>query len=761
MNQPRVLAIVDTVFEEDLRGPFPKTTRLKNLLTYISRFLSVPIVATPAAPVAGVLTAAQYREHTDWLLGRMSDMNPTHLLLMGKGATYGLSHLFPERIRKRKKWERVVGRRFEMAEVSLPAIVTLSPSMLFTTKNDDMAGYMQLRTMLEHTATLLREPAKPVQKDYRLVTDANELRAYFKSLKAGQLLGVDIETTGLNFLSDTIFSIQFSHADHAAVVVPWNLLTDEQWKSVFDFLARREIRLVGQNFKFDAKFLMHRGVVLPDWLELSVLHVIEDERPGSHNLDAMAIQILGEEKLDVEVESFANADLAAVKDYAAADADLTRRLGQALLPVTKRPIASIMSRAANTLAKAEHLGLRVDRVLLDSLVQRAEDGLRSYQGTFERYGVRDANDRLGIAKVLGLGGSTSKDILLELANNGNEFARAVVDARGLGKVLATYLRRIQAGIQFDGRYHPDFRLAGPSTGRTSCGSGKVPAGHEYLSINLQNIPRPAETGHQFTLLSEELRSQLRHLFIADEGHVLVGADFSAAEFRVAAALSGDKQMIADCNLKLDTHSVIAINAFGLPYELNLDDPSTFKPMKKWVEENYGYQRTIAKRGTFAALYGGSESTIAANTGCSIAQARSILEALYGRYPDLRAFFDECHRRVKAGRLETYYGRVRRFPYSTGVFSKESCESMLREGQNYVIQSTASDYCLKAMGIFDAEYGDRYKMLLMVHDALYLQAPEEHAEDAKQKLRECMESADNLNGVLMYADSKSAKTWGAL
>lgn len=757
---PRILAVVDTAYEEDFRGPFPQSSRLKSLINYTSKFLKVKIAATPAAPVPGSLTAREYREHADWLHGVVEQHSPTHLLMLGKGATYSLGAGFPTRIAKRRKWERVIGRRFLWNDTT-PALVTISPSMLFTAKNDDNAGYMQLRTVIEHTASLLREPDEAITKTYHLISDQNELRRYFQGLKSGDLLGVDIETTGLNFLRDTIFSIQFSHADHAAIVVPWNLLTDVQWKSVFEFLTKRGVRLVGQNFKFDAKFLMRRGVVLPDWLELSVLHVIEDERPGTHNLDSMAIQVLGEEKLDVDVESFQNADLAAVKDYAAADADLTRRIGQALHPVTARPIAGIMERAAHTLAKAEHFGIRVDQRALASLVERAESGLRAYDALFESYGVRNANDRVGIGRVLGLGGTTSKDVLVPLAADGNEFARAVVDARGLGKVLSTYLRRIEAGIQFDGRYHADFRLAGPSTGRTSCGSGKPPIGHEYLSINLQNIPRPAETGHEFTLLSEELRSQLRHLFIADEGHVLVGADFSAAEFRVAAALSGDQQMIADCNNKLDTHSVIAINAFSLPFELNLEDPSTFKPMKKWVEENYGHQRTIAKRGTFAALYGGGAGTIAANTGCTTGQANSILAALYGRYPDLRRYFEECHADVKRGRVESYYGRVRRFPYSTGVFGREAKEAMLREGQNFTIQSTASDYGLKALGKFDDVCGGFYQPLLFIHDAIYVQCPEDKVDDCKFQLTQYMEQADDLNGVILYADAKAAKSWGAL
>lgn len=757
---PKVFAVVDTVFDEDLKGAFPGSLRLRSLLGYLSKFLKVPVVGTPAAPVSGVLTAKQYREHSDWLMGQIERVQPTHLLMLGKGATYALGKGFPKRIASRRKWERVTGRRFLWND-TLPALVTVSPSMLFASKNDDNAGYLQLRTVIEHTATLLREPGVETPKDYRLIDTQPALRSYFQSIPQGSLLGVDIETTGLNFLEDRIFSIQFSHADHAAVVVPWELLTDAQWASAFSFLQRRGMRLTGQNFKFDAKFLMRRGIHLPDWLELSVLHVIEDERPGTHNLDFMAQQLLGEEKLDVEVDDFAKADLAAVKDYAAADADLTRRIAQTLAPVSQRRIAGIMARAAHTLAKAEHRGIRVDQELLSSLVQRAQDGLLEYEALFAAHGVRDANDRLGIARVLGLVGSTDKAALEPLAASGNDFAQAVIDARGLGKVLSTYLFRIRAGIQFDGRYHADFRLAGPSTGRTSCGSGKPPPGHEYLSINMQNIPRPAETGHTGTLLSEDLRSQLRHLFVADEGHVLVGADFSAAEFRVAAALSGDAQMIADCNARLDTHSVIAINAFGLPFDLNLDDPSTFKPMKKWVEENYGHQRTLSKRGTFAALYGGQAGTIAGNTGCTLVQAKSILSALYGRYPDLRVYFDTCHARIKAGRLESYYGRVRRFPYASGVFGREAQEAMLREGQNFTIQSTASDYCLKAMGDFDLEYGHKWHMLLAVHDALYLQAPEEQAEEAAQALKVCMESADDLNGVIMFADAKAAKSWGAL
>jgi len=271
-----------------------------------------------------------------------------------------------------------------------------------------------------------------------------------------------------------------------------------------------------------------------------------------------------------------------------------------------------------------------------------------------------------------------------------------------------------------------------------------------------NIPRAALSGQTFTLESERIRAELRGLFVARPGYVLVGADFEAAEMRWAANLSGDPQMIADMNNRFDSHSFFAIHAYGLDIEIDEANPKAFS---KAVKEAHADQRQDAKSGVFATLYGASVNKIAVTLGVSPEIAARLQKAMFTRWPGVERWIKGIHHTIQTkGLLRSYFGRTRHFPHATGAYSRKVQQDMLRQGQNGEIQGPASDYGLLALGNFDRDFRSRdWNIWVFLHDAVYLEVPEADAEEAAEQLRVYMETALDLPATL-YAEVHVGKRW---
>lgn len=734
----------------------PKTSslkpgRLQRLLDYTAKFLKIESwEAVVAGPSGKPATAKQYREEADRVWTELVFAAPDRVVLCGRGSLYAFEQYAP----KVKSFERLWGEVFQAEEFEV--VVAPSPALLFVTKVQK-GGYTYLRSFIESAGA--RPTLEPALTGYEFMPDAfwieQRLEYSLMNEKPG-IVGLDTETTGLNPRTNAIRTVQMSFADGRGYTFVWDALQPERWQHWIDLIAARGHVFALQNGKFDYKFLAANGVFLPDWLELSTMHVILDEREGTHNLDFIAKQTLNERKLEIPLEELLTADLERIAPYAARDTDLTRRAALVLEPtVRERSAHSILARASATLAHAEHIGLRVDAERLHGLSSRVEDALAARAASFEALGFNPQAPK-EVAAHFGLIGTTNKTALEELDD---PVARAVIEYRGLNKIKSTYLDRIAAAARFDGRFHPDFRLAGPITGRTSSGSGSSKPGFEWLPINIQNIPRTAQEGQELTTEAERLRASLRSLFVADPGHVLVGMDLAAAEMRMAANLCLDPQMVLDMNNRVDTHSLLAIQAFGLPVEIDLNNPKAFS---NEVKAKYAFQRQSAKALTFGTIYKGGPAKLAQVAGITEEEGRALQDTIFKRYPGLRSYMNRIDREVETkGRIVTPWGRQRIFPYSTGIFDNRQKAEMKREAFNYLVQSMASDYALLAMGLFDLEYRARgWQTLLFVHDAIYVQCPEEDGEACERALVEITETAARMPAT-MYAEAHHGRDWGSL
>lgn len=741
-----VLFVLDSYTEADTIGVFPARDLLSAPLAYVGKFLKIKYAVVPARQSPGVVTAKQIREDRDRFGAVVGLYKPKVIVPLGKNALYAVEWMLPDVLMPLPAFRKVEDRVFTSHIRGIRIVPTES---LYGIESN----YLLLRTLIENTQAALEGPnLLELPTDYRFLTTSAELKAYVQQPVHQGVIGLDTETTGLNFKTDQLRTVQFSFQSGHGATIPLDVVSPAQWQSLFAWLGKRGTFAL-QNGKFDYKFLReHLGVVLPDWHELGVAHQIVDEREGTHNLNFISQQLLGEGKFAVEIENFKGVLSDAEIQYAARDADLTRRSLLALEPATQTKAYQIMKRAGNALAHAEYRGMLVDQGKLDDLLVQVDTKLGEYEDTFSTAGF-NPNSPVAVARHFSLENGADKAALAELDD---PLAQAVTDFRALGKIRSTYLLRVRAATRADGLFHPDYRLTGASTGRLSSGSGQAAAGLEWQPINIMNIPRPALAGNQFTLTSEEIRAQLRGLWVARPGYTLVGADFEAAEMRWAANLSGDPQMIADMNNRFDSHSYFAIEAYNLPVVIDEAHPTEFS---KAVNASYKALRQDAKSGVFATLYGAGARKIAATLGVEVAIAERLQRAMFTRWPGLEAWIKRIHTTIQQkGVLTSYFGRTRHFPYSTGAYTRKTLMDMLRQGQNGEVQGPASDYALLALGNFDKEYRERdWNIWAFVHDAIYLEVPDYDKEGASAALKYHMESALDLPATI-FAEVHSGRSW---
>lgn len=777
----RLLFLFDTVMPDELTPlgglkSDSRSVRLFKYLTGVVKKANPDAVTTMlvASPTAGKAKAKELKEHAKLVQESIAQFDPTLIAVMGKTALYAVLPYLPSDFPKTLSYKRLWGKHFTHNSASgsvgkerAACVFSPSPSMVWAGKQQE-GGYLYLRTIQENIMGAVLQFTDRIGTVSHLVSDAAHLHALVGEWThtSGNLtriiteptIGFDTETTGLNIVSDKVRTVQFSVKDGEAYVVPFDILPADDWTKLLHRLKEAGYKLVLQNGKYDAKILHHNGVDLGRYSELSIAHVLVDERADSHNLDAIGQQILGAGKASITTDKLVNGPIdQTFIDYAGRDTDITRRAFNIILPSVKdKPAYRILTDSAYHLSRGEAFGIRLDRERLYDLRDQTARTIAAYEGEFKEIGLNPMSPKQ-VAELL----QTSKADKKALEGHDSEWADKIIDYRGLLKVQNTYLRRLIASYEVDGRFHPDIRLAGPVTGRTSSGTDKDVGEDElWLPINSQNIPRP-NMGQETKYLSERLRADLRSCFIADEGRQMVAFDLAAAEMRMAANACLDPVMIDDLNRKVDTHSLLTIMALKLDIEIDLDNPDEWV---KHIKKNYESQRQSTKNATFAVLYGGGISAIAAQAKCDTTTAALLRRTIYERYRGLETWIDRIHSQVKEkGYIETRYGRKRIFPYSTGVFDNQMLQSMLREAQNYVIQSEASDYCLMGINKFMDNIPSSFAPVYFqnfVHDAGYFSVAEDDADDAKKLMVEMVQSADKLPAVL-YADAKYAKNWGDL
>ncbi|MBQ2443293.1 MAG: DNA polymerase I, partial [Ruminococcus sp.] len=318
------------------------------------------------------------------------------------------------------------------------------------------------------------------------------------------------------------------------------------------------------------------------------------------------------------------------------------------------------------------------------------------------------------------GYSTNAEVLEGLRYD-HPIVDMVLNYRALAKLNSTYCEGLLKVIADDGRIHSSFNQTETRTGRISS-----------TEPNLQNIPVRTELGRE-----------MRKFFCAEEGFVLVDADYSQIELRVLAHIANDENMIAAFNSGEDIHAITASQVFNMPLEM-------VTPA----------MRRNAKAVNFGIVYGIGAFSLGKDIGVSTKEAKRYIDSYLTHYSGVDRYMERVTEQAKRdGYVETMFGRRRYLPeLSSGKHMLKAFGE--RVARNMPIQGTAADIIKIAMVRVDERLKRenlRARLILQVHDELIVEAPEEESEQVRQLLQEEMESAVKLS-VPLTADAAVGKTW---
>ena len=386
------------------------------------------------------------------------------------------------------------------------------------------------------------------------------------------------------------------------------------------------------------------------------------------------------------------------------------------------------------LAEMETEGFLVDRQALSDFGENLNGAIEALQQSIwdhagEPFNINSPKqlgeilfDRLCLpyGKKTKTGWSTNADVLEKLQGF-HPIIGEVLEYRMLTKLKSTYADGLLKVISSDGRIHTNFQMTVTATGRLSS-----------TEPNLQNIP-----------VRKQLGSQMRRMFIAPKGSVLVDADYSQIELRLLAHISKDQTMIDAFLSGEDFHAVTASNVFHVP-----------------LEEVTPAMRSSAKAVNFGIVYGISAFSLAQDINVMPREAQAYIDAYFREYSGVQQYMTDVVEKAKSdGYVTTLYGRRRDIPelknskYAVRQFGE-------RVALNMPIQGTAADIMKLAM--IDAyhalkESGLKAKLVLQVHDELIVECPEEEAEQVSSILKNSMSGIASLS-VPLVVDVHAGKSW---
>ncbi len=603
---------------------------------------------------------------------------------------------------------------------------------------------------------------------YETILDAAALDRWIADATAQGHLAIDTETTHLDATRAELVGISLALAPGRACYIPFGhlgegegLLAEVPYQLpralVLDrlrpLLADRSVLKIGQNIKYDLLVLARAGLTIESYDDTMLLSYDLDAGRQNHGMDDLCKTHLAHSTIafkDVcgagrNQVTFDRVALDRATHYAAEDADVTLRLWRRLKPrlaaegVTRVyemvdrplvPVVAAMERAGILVDRAELKRLSADYAVeiarLEALIHAAADGPFTIgspkqlgEVLFERLGLKGG--RKGKSGVY----STDVTELERLAADGIEVARLVLDWRQLTKLKSTYTDALQEQINpGTGRVHTSFSLAVAQTGRLSS-----------TDPNLQNIP-----------IRTELGRRIRDAFVAAPGNVILSADYSQIELRLAAHMADVPELREAFRTGADIHNLTAQELFG---EINRET------------------RARAKTINFAILYGISAFGLAGRLGVDRGEAQSILDRYFARYPGVSRYIADTVTKVRErGHVTTLFGRKTWLPGIRGKTPNER-QAAERQAVNAPIQGTSADLIKRAMvrmGPALAAAGlAEVRMLLQVHDELVFELPEGDVEAATAVIRAVMADAAGpavTLSVPLGVEVGTGASWGA-
>ncbi|GGC08451.1 DNA polymerase I [Novosphingobium endophyticum] len=584
---------------------------------------------------------------------------------------------------------------------------------------------------------------------YECVQTLAALEAWIARAANARLVAVDTETSMLDAMQADLCGVSLAIGPNQACYIPLGhggsdmfaerpeqVPLEEAMALLKPLLESDAVLKVGQNIKYDLNVLARYGIELAPVDDTMIESFCLDAGRsidgigGGHGMDELSQRHLDHKPMafkDVcgtgkKAIPFGEVLLPKATCYAAEDADVTWRLHALLDPrLSEEGGTRIYERVDRPLipvvARMERHGIRVDREKLAGLSSQFAEAIGALEG--EIHGLAGQAFTIGSPKQLGdilfdklgyKGGrkgksgqySTDQSVLEKLAGEGAVVATKVLEWRQLSKLRSTYTEALQAAINpRTGRVHTSYSLVGAQTGRLSS-----------TEPNLQNIPIRTEIGRQ-----------IRDCFVAEPGNVLLSADYSQIELRLAAHMADVPSLKEAFAHGEDIHARTAMEMFG-----TVD------------RDTRGRAKTI----NFAILYGISRWGLGGRLGVEADEAQAMIDRYFERFPGIQRYIHETLESVRErGYSETLFGRKTWFPR---INSKNQAERQgsERAAINAPIQGTSADIIKRAMARMEPALAGaglgHVKMLLQVHDELVFELPEADVAAASPVIERVMAGA---------------------
>lgn len=516
------------------------------------------------------------------------------------------------------------------------------------------------------------------------------------------------------------------------------------WEALLRDLFSGDIAKAAHNVKDLTRALLERDLPAEGFVfDTALAGYLLDATAGGYDLQRLFVAYCGAElpaPAHLERDAFTllgndAAAEAALCSYTSAVAALYEVLPPRLEELNMTALLHEMELPlCRVLAEMELAGFRIDGAALarfgEDLQQRIVTLEQSiYDMAGEEFNINSPKqlgailfDKLQLphGKKTKTGWSTNAEVLEKLRYEA-PIVDKVLEYRQYAKLRSTYADGLLRAVSPDGRVRTSFQMTVTATGRLSS-----------TEPNLQNIPTRTELG-----------SEIRRLFIAGDGNVLVDADYSQIELRLLAHMAGDEAMQQAFLSGADFHTVTAAKVFHVP------------------ESEVTHQmRSRAKAVNFGIVYGMSAFSLSQDIHVTVAEAKDYMERYFATYPGVKQYMTDIVEKAKEqGYVETLYHRRRALPeLKSSNFIQRSFGE--RVALNMPIQGTAADIMKLAMlRVYDRLRRENLqaRLIMQVHDELIVECPEAEQEAVEKLLRQEMEQVTAL-AVPLTAEAHSGKNW---
>lgn len=590
-------------------------------------------------------------------------------------------------------------------------------------------------------------------------------------------IALDIETNGLDPYSNKLLLLQINDGTNIHVI---DCQTTDI-KPIIQEIKDSNVLVIGHNIKFDLKFIYHNtGILLTNVYDTMIaealiyrgvnnrfnsLKFLIEKYTGIVISKDVRKQFIGAESIELtdEILEYAQEDVKHLFTIKAKQMDAIENA------VNQSKILDLELKLVPVIAKMEYDGIYFDTVYFrsiekvikedyekkrlelldliisrikkkykhepieemfetlkipDKIIIRPEPGSKEFfEYLYNSINVNSPSQMKRIFQYVGIKVDSTNQKVVNKVND--ELAKKLIEYRESAKLVSSFTDSLVKFVNpITGRIHTEFDQLGARTGRFSSSNP-----------NLQQI------------VSEE---SYRKSFAATEHKKLICADFSQQELRILAAVSQEDKLINAYKENVDIHALTASLLFH-------------KPISEVTKE----ERSRGKSMNFAVVYGSSEYGIMHNFSIPLDEARTLLNNFWKGYPTLKSFIDIISDKVvKLGYSITMYGRKRYFEIPkifNGDFDfMQTMGHIKRAGVNHVIQGTGADIIkLSLIRLFyENPFGDKFKILLTVHDEIVCEVSEDIAEEAAEFVKNIMLECEQrfLEDIPAAVEVKVADYW---